>query len=616
MAGTVVPLVSFFTGLTGGVPSNCDEITDWSGSPTKDLETFIQGAAALSKKVSNTSSTHVFTLANPIGLSDTILYVWILGGSISQFDTKDNGGIRIRVEDGAAKWGEWYVAGKDVGYEGGWQCLAVRTTTGFNSPAPYPDLGAITKVGVVFKTVIAAAKINCWWDAMRYGTGLRIKGGTNIATASRARASNVATIKTAIVHGLAIGHGVTISGVSGTGYNGNFVVASIPNTTTFTYANTGSDEAETTDTGGTVYSPATLNDIVAAEEAVANRWGVVVKSEGVLFAQGKLYFGSTTGGEATYFKDTSKLIIFKDKPFGIFYDVVIEGNSTAATRVYFGNRLGDGSPGNPFVGVSGCIFSSAGASKYKVTATNQYITALGFYGCTFLDADTISLPASYADDKQVLNCNFEACAEVLPDICIVKNCNFISADSRAARIEDPPGYSSISHNIRDASFIGCPVGIHIPVNGGPVENPVVFDLKAVKYIGNTKDVELSGASGKIIINVLEGGDTPSVLVSGGVTYDVTNPRTFAFVVMNEAMDLLMGYEWRLYANPTPGILGIEIDGEEEAEESMQEYPYTYIEDLEVVLQVMCDGYIEHLTRTTLKNENREVAVILRKEENI
>lgn len=72
------------------------------------------------------------------------------------------------------------------------------------------------------------------------------------ATASRARASNVATITTATAHGLTPGMTVVVSGVGGTGYNGTVSVASTPSSTSFTYSNAGTTETTTTDTGGTV----------------------------------------------------------------------------------------------------------------------------------------------------------------------------------------------------------------------------------------------------------------------------------------------------------------------------------------------------------------------------
>jgi hypothetical protein len=73
-----------------------------------------------------------------------------------------------------------------------------------------------------------------------------------VATASRARSSNVATIVTATAHGLFTGAIVTLAGLGGAGYNQSNVTITVVNATTFTYANTGSNESTTADTAGTV----------------------------------------------------------------------------------------------------------------------------------------------------------------------------------------------------------------------------------------------------------------------------------------------------------------------------------------------------------------------------
>lgn len=179
MAGTVETDLAFFNGLTSGSTSNCDAITDWSGSPTLDTESFIQGTGCLSKKVSNATSIHVFSFASAVDLTDKCLYVWMMCLTPGILGTKANGGLRIRVEDASANWGEWYVGGKDT-YKGGWECFVVHTGQTFdNKSATAPTISAITKAGVVFYTTATTAKTNCLWDALRYGTYLSIRGGTS-----------------------------------------------------------------------------------------------------------------------------------------------------------------------------------------------------------------------------------------------------------------------------------------------------------------------------------------------------------------------------------------------------------------------------------------------------
>lgn len=88
-----------------------------------------------------------------------------------------------------------------------------------------------------------------------FGTSGAIIPRTNLdfSTTNRERASNIATITTDTNHGLSVGDVIEIIGVTGAEYNGSFVVLTVPTTTTFTYSNTGTDEASTADTGGTVY---------------------------------------------------------------------------------------------------------------------------------------------------------------------------------------------------------------------------------------------------------------------------------------------------------------------------------------------------------------------------
>ena len=78
-----------------------------------------------------------------------------------------------------------------------------------------------------------------------------------VPTVSRAVTTNVATIVTSIPHGLAVAQDVRVDGMGDAAYDGDYVVASTPSTTSFTYALVHANEATTTDTGGTVRAPGT-----------------------------------------------------------------------------------------------------------------------------------------------------------------------------------------------------------------------------------------------------------------------------------------------------------------------------------------------------------------------
>lgn len=89
-------------------------------------------------------------------------------------------------------------------------------------------------------------------------------GAGTVTTASRARTSGVATLVTGAAHGLESGYVVDIWGVGGTGYNARGVVVTKLDATTFTYANAGSDEGTTADTGGRVSLAIHLSEPLAS----------------------------------------------------------------------------------------------------------------------------------------------------------------------------------------------------------------------------------------------------------------------------------------------------------------------------------------------------------------
>ena len=90
-------------------------------------------------------------------------------------------------------------------------------------------------------------------------------GGGQIKTVSRSRTSNVVTITTATPHNLTTGQNVQVSGLSDATFLTTSTACTVTSTTTFTYANTGSNVSTTSDTGGIVYATgATFPKFIAA----------------------------------------------------------------------------------------------------------------------------------------------------------------------------------------------------------------------------------------------------------------------------------------------------------------------------------------------------------------
>ena len=99
------------------------------------------------------------------------------------------------------------------------------------------------------------------------GLNLAAGIGTSVSVTNKALTSNVATLTTAVAHGLGVGQVVTVSGVDST-FNGTYTITVVGTTTTFSYAKTASDVASAAATG-TVTFTNNYRAIIAGREALA-----------------------------------------------------------------------------------------------------------------------------------------------------------------------------------------------------------------------------------------------------------------------------------------------------------------------------------------------------------
>ena len=88
-----------------------------------------------------------------------------------------------------------------------------------------------------------------------------------------------------------------------------------------------------------------MSDFVTADEGTSsNRYGWITTKDGVIYCQGKLYFGNSS--TSTVFLDTDQVLIFQDAPVATdFYEVVIDNASSDVT-------------------FDGFVIKSAGASQF------------------------------------------------------------------------------------------------------------------------------------------------------------------------------------------------------------------------------------------------------------
>jgi hypothetical protein len=437
MGGVVSTDLSFFSGATGG-SSAADSLTDWTGSGLAvDTVQFVQGTGSIYSYSAAASTTRYWRFSCvATNVSGKAIYFWFALGKVGWLNTKASGGLTLKVTDGAGNWALWNVAGSDTLPHNGFICHVVHTSvTPDSQSATPPNLANITSFEIRANGSFPG-KAYLWVDAVRYGTYLQIKSGTDT-------------------------------------------------------------------------SPATFEDLYSAESDVSNRWGVLDKVNGIYFIQGELYIGSTTSGEATYFKDTNQVVVFKSAIVpSDFYEIIIQGNATATTKVYFGSKVGG-------KGISGCVFRTApGATPFKFTATDTNITDLGIYGCSFFDASTIALPA-YSTTREVLSTNFEASSPVQVSSCTVKYCNFINADDAGITV------SSTTFNVTNSNFIGCPYGVRITVTG-------TFTFDALIFSGNTTDID-NTSGGTVTVNCVNGSNpttytgNTTIINTVYVTVNVVDP---------------------------------------------------------------------------------------------
>lgn len=525
MAGTVTTDLVFFTGATGG-SSAADALTDWTGTGlVVDTVAFVQGTGSIyTYSAASTTSRLADFACVATDIQNKVIYFWFALGKVGFLSTKAAGGLRLRVEDASANWGEWYVAGSDTLPHNGFICHAVHTSTAYNdNSATLPNKAAITKVCVRAYGSFPG-KAYTWVDAVRIGTYLGIKAGTSA-------------------------------------------------------------------------DPAKLDDIITAEQTVANQWGILSKVEGAYFCQGKLLIGSTTAGEATYFKDESKTVVFKTALVPTdWFETKLQGNATAATQIFLGSKVGGR-------GISGCSFSAFGAPKYKITATDTNVGEFGFYGCSFLDADTIALPP-YSTTKEVISCSFEKCAEVLSDTCKMQYCNFVSADGRGVRI------ASASHNITDCNFINCPKCVHCNFSAA-----VTFDnLKFSGSNGTDKwDIEHSVA-GALTVNCTNGSNPQYVTETGGGSTSIINTVYLRVYVKDEANAVIQGASVAIYKSSDNTQLMNELSDVNGLAEETFNYPGS---DVDIYARVRKSStgtrYVPYNTTGTITSGGYTLTVVMIKD---
>ena len=207
------------------------------------------------------AGTGVIYSNGPSGTTPTASSGILSGDTMTVADIR-NAVVSLRTNKALPRMGELYAA-----YLHPRQSADLRAETGtggFQELTKYVERTPFVAgaVGVIEGAFIV--------ETPRVLNGLKLAAGISTTTTitNVALTSNVVTITTAVAHGLGTGQIVTVAATTNTGVNGTYTLASVPSTTTFTYALTASNITSVADTG-TVTFTNNYRAIVAGREALA-----------------------------------------------------------------------------------------------------------------------------------------------------------------------------------------------------------------------------------------------------------------------------------------------------------------------------------------------------------
>lgn len=338
----------------------------------------------------------------------------------------------------------------------------------------------------------------------------------------------------------------------------------------------------------------TFGGMASANDALAARWGLFQDQSGSYIWKGLMSLGMTA--TAVDFRDSNATIVVADtqKVTSGFNRIEI---SHASSRVDWTNvsitALGTVSRGN-----FECV---ANADVNKDT-------------CVFTDMGTFI----YQAGSTILNTTYRRTDKITAGGATLTGCTIDSNRATTALLWDVA--TNPNGKLDNTQFISGGAGHAIEFGPNTPATIALFGVGFSGYgAGASTDAAIYNNSGHAIeISILGGGDVPTVRNGAGASTDVvTGQRNFGFTVEDAAGDPVTGYEWRLYdaSAADPGELGTELDGEESATQSQQNYAYTYAVDTAVVVQVMHADFIEATVRSTLIDADRDVAIVLQPEEN-
>ncbi len=304
----------------------------------------------------------------------------------------------------------------------------------------------------------------------------------------------------------------------------------------------------------------TFDDILSADAAGA--YGVVVQENGVLLVSGKLRFGDSSGSSSTYFRDSNRVIVFKNWIVGdSFYELRVQGNSSGTTYFFLGSKVGTG---DSAVGSGGCFVKTNG-QKYALEMDQPNVSGIGLYGCTFVGAGIVNCDRS---STEAVSSSFLSCGQVKAGTGTFLACTFATSSATASGAMLLPAGNT--HNVRYSQFSDNARGVEIP-------NAGTYTFTGLKFYGNTYDVRNS-SGGAVTINASSGSNVSTYENTSGSTTTINNTVNLTLT------GLVPGSEVRIYDQSMNELDGTESSG------STFVFTYNYTPDTAVDIVIHSLGY--------------------------
>ena len=186
------------TPTLGSPPSTinaADVNTNWLILATADAEFKKEGSNSMSGILRNDLATGQYGPVTGISMANQHMRCWVNFAALPYLDIEANSGMEFWVTDGTNT--AYYVLFGSDTYFGGWKNCVINFEAPTSGTKP---TGSVTTWGLRFnRTSAPANKINTWIDALRYGDGYVITGGTS---GDKVTLANIYTVDAASAYGI------------------------------------------------------------------------------------------------------------------------------------------------------------------------------------------------------------------------------------------------------------------------------------------------------------------------------------------------------------------------------------------------------------------------------